>query len=175
MLVSAILWSFTMNSSIGGLVVAMPIGSASPCANAQESDAPLCFSAKKVDMLEQHLQLLVLPTDELARIAVDEKASPKTVYVVTRQLAMLETLRRRALARRSADFLCNSAADAISRQFRMLATAYTGLEHGNAELDIEKLQSSPAQAILKGINEGVAAASDSVSAITGKPAPEPAR
>jgi hypothetical protein len=164
-----------MKYSVGGLVAALLLVAGAPCGQAQERDAPSCFAGAQVDALEQHLQPLVVQTDELARIAVDEKASPQTIYVVTRQLAMLESLRRRSLERRNFDFLCDSALDAISRQFRMLATVYSGLQDGNSELGIDKLQSPPAQAMLKRINEGVATASDSVSAITGKPASEPAR
>jgi hypothetical protein len=129
-----------------------------PCApapaRASEPAAPPCFAPSLVADLEAQAPRLMASADELARqVARAPGAPPMAVYQLTRQLALIERIQRRAQAH--GEEICISALDGLQRDFGMLRSTAAAFAQGHAELGIERLSGEADQALLRELQAGI--------------------
>ena len=110
-----------------------------------EESPPDCFSEQRVHETTVILEALSTGADEIARQLVEDSASPQTIYSATRQLVLVERMRRRLGA---SDVECPVAMDSMARDFAILERTFDGFANGNAELEIDKVGSEKAQGLL---------------------------
>lgn len=132
-------------------------------AHAEDSPMTACFAPEQTEEIEPRFPLLSAYADELSQLAAEEKrVRGMAVYLLTRQLVLLERMQRRLQLH--SDF-CDSALDTLQRDFAILRRTNTAFTLGNTELDIAKLESEQAQALLAKIEAELAALAEPVAAL----------
>lgn len=138
--------------------------SAATAAQAQDAPLPACFASVLVEDIVPRFPILNTYADELAQLAAkDELVSGMTVYLLARQMTLLERVQRRLQSH--ADVGCDSESRAVKRDFAMLRLTNTAFMQGNRELGIASLESEPAQALLARIESELAAFADAMAAM----------
>jgi hypothetical protein len=136
------------------LLLLSSLAIAASAARAEVPSSPPCFDPALAAELEAQTPMLVASADELARHVADEPgSSTRTVYLLTRQLALLERIQRHAQLH--GEETCVVSLDRLQRDLAMLRQTYAGYARGNAELEIERLATEPAQAALRDIEAGL--------------------
>ncbi|MBK7012629.1 MAG: hypothetical protein IPH43_08110 [Xanthomonadales bacterium] len=125
---------------------------------------PACFTQTEIEDLEPRFPILGAYADELSRLAADDPRVPRTdVYLLTRQMVLLERMLRRLQLH--ADYGCDSAFNAVQRDFAVLRKTNTAFMHGNSELEIVRLDSDRAQELLAKIEGELAAFAEPIAAL----------
>lgn len=132
--------------------------------HAQDAPMPACFTQTEIEDLEPRFPILGAYADELSRLATDDPRVPRTdVYLLTRQMVLLERMLRRLQLH--ADYGCDSAFNAVQRDFAVLRKTNTAFMHGNSELEIVRLDSDRAQELLAKIEGELAAFAEPIAAL----------
>ena len=101
-----------------------------------------CAPASEVQELGIAAQELTIKTDQLVQGLTEDHAPSITIYLLTRQMAIIERTHRRLLE--SGEF-CDAAIEGLGRDVAMLQQIYKRFAEGNAALKTEKLKSQDAQ------------------------------
>ncbi|HET7845801.1 MAG TPA: hypothetical protein VFL14_16725 [Xanthomonadales bacterium] len=88
--------------------------------------------------------MLSAGAEELTRLAISEGVSREHVYVLGRQMVLIERLHRRLLERRD----CAAGDAALERDFSIMKRVFAAFQDGDADLKIEPLKAEAAQALL---------------------------
>jgi len=91
--------------------------------------------------------------EELVHMAISEGVSRDDMYMLTRQMLLIERIHRRLLERDG----CEPAAEAIGRDFAIMKRVFIAYAEGDAELEIEPLKAEQSQALLGELLRQVAA------------------
>jgi hypothetical protein len=133
-------------------------------ASAQDVSLPACFAAAQTEALTARLPRLAASADELSRLAAtDERVSGQAVYLLTRQLVLIERIQRRLDLH--SDVACLSALDVITRDFEVLRRVAAGFARGDSEIGIDRFDSEPAQTLLAQIEPELEALADPIAAL----------
>jgi hypothetical protein len=90
---------------------------------------------------------LSLRSEQLTRLAIAENVSGEHVYVLGRQMVLIERIHRRLLERGG----CAAGADALERDLAIMKRVFSAFASGDGELKIAALQAEQAQALLSEI------------------------
>lgn len=88
--------------------------------------------------------MLSASAEELTRLAISEHVPSEQVYVLGRQMVLIERLHRRLLERSD----CASGDEALERDFSIMKRVFAAFADGDADLRVEPLKAEAAQALL---------------------------
>lgn len=107
-----------------------------------------CFTDEAIDPVAGALLAISGRTDELVGVEMQDGAGPQSVYLLTRQLALVERILRRLLGRGDD---CAAIAEFLARDYANLKRIYNAFGRGDQELAIEIVASRRSQALLQEI------------------------
>lgn len=125
-----------------------------------------CFADALVDPVGSSLFPMLALTDELVGIELQDGASPQSIYLLTRQMMLIERILRRSLGRGTD---CGAIVDSIGSEFVTLKRNYEAFAQGSPELGIEAVASRRSQALLQQIRAQLALADQAVLKLLRKP------
>jgi len=109
---------------------------------------------KSVDTLLELIPVMISQTDELAARMVENKERSDTIYIVTRQMLLLQRIEKNLtlVYKTSQDFDIKKA-DRFGRDAALLMQVYKDLSYGSKKHRINKIHSKPARTMLNKINQ----------------------
>lgn len=128
------------------LCLALPLSPA--CA-----DDAACIDAAKASDAITLLGPLSARAEELVRLGISEGVSSQSVYLLTRQMMLVERIHRLLVDRDH----CGSQADSLERDVAIVKRVFVAFTDGDAELQVEAMKSEQSQALLAEINTQVVA------------------
>ncbi len=138
--------------------------SAANVSHAQDAPLPACFAPAQTDEIEPRFPILAAHADELSRLAAsDERIPGIAVYLLTRQMVLLERIQRRLQLH--SDYACESDFSSLQRDFHFLRTTNSAFLNGDRELEIAKLEAPRARELLAKLEEELAALAAPIAAL----------
>lgn len=133
-------------------------------AHPQVTSLRACFAMEQTEEIEPRFPILGAYADELSRLAAEDvRANGMAVYLLARQMVLLERVQRRLQLH--SDDACDSALGSLRRDFAILRVTNTAFMQGNTELEISRLESGRAQDLLARIDSELAGIAEGVAAL----------
>ncbi|MFA7321799.1 MAG: hypothetical protein WC000_10085 [Dokdonella sp.] len=145
-------------------LAAFTLFSAATAALAQDAPLPACFAPTLTEDIVPRFPVMGAYVDELSQLAAkDERVRGMTVYLLARQMTLLERVQRRLQSHSS--FGCDLELRALKRDFAMLRLTNTAFMQGNSELEIARLESEQASNLLARIDSELVVLGDAIAAL----------
>ena len=122
-----------------------------PLSPAFAADAA-CIDADRAKEAIVQLAPISARSEELVRLGLSEGISGTSVYMLTRQMMLLERVHRYLVDRDS----CGAQQDALDRDISIMKRVFVAFTDGDAEMHIEAMKSEQSQALLAELNTQVA-------------------
>lgn len=113
---------------------------------------PACIDADRAGAAIVQLAPISAGSEELVRLGLSEGVSGESVYLLTRQMMLLERVHRVLVDRDG----CDVQQDALGRDLSIMKRVFVAFTDGDPELHIEAMKSEQSQALLAELNAQVA-------------------
>ena len=126
-----------------------------------------CFAAEQVEPIAAAVPALQMRADELTQQRMNAADKATVIYLLGRQVVLLERVLRRA---QSTDlYACEVALDGLRRDFAMLKRTNSAFRMGNQELEIDKIDDPASAPILAEIDAQLGGLEKHVAALVMAP------
>jgi hypothetical protein len=138
-------------TKIASALLAMLSISASYASEEATLQESVCFATALTDAIESTAKNLAMRSDALVHVQLAKDGAPREIYLLTRQVALIERIQRRSLARMPFASLCQVSLDGLMRDFEVVKTVSNAFVKGNQALEVKAITTAEAQPYLKEI------------------------
>lgn len=132
---------------------------------------PVCFATALTDAIESTATNLAMRSDALVQVQLANDGAPREIYFLTRQVALIERIQRRSLARMPIASLCEVSLDGLMRDFQLVKTMSNAVAKGNQALEVKAITTAEAQPYLKEIVKLISILEVNLAALMPMPSP----